>query len=228
MGKGFAIAALVLGILGLFTAGGLVIGSLLGLVLASVALVRGEGRDVAWAGVAANLLALATVFPVGAAVWTMRASPISLWEREDDSLPEPVQPSQAFVSPAAGAAPPPPPPPPTTRPAAAARPKPAGAAETGLSAPVRVGSGIPEPRKTRNVSPVYPPMALQARVQGVVVLECTIGPEGKVTRVVVVSGPPLLTDAAVDAVRQWEYTPTLLAGVPVPVIMTVRVNFKLS
>ena len=93
---------------------------------------------------------------------------------------------------------------------------------------MRVGGGIPEPRKTRNVSPTYPPTALQARIQGVVILECTISPEGKVVNVTPLRGHPLLTEAAVDAVRQWEYTPTLLNGVAVPVIMTVTVNFKLS
>ena len=93
---------------------------------------------------------------------------------------------------------------------------------------VRVGGSIPEPRKLKNVLPVYPPMAKQARVQGVVILECTIGVDGQVKDVKVLRGVQLLDAAAVDAVRQWVYTPTLLNGVPVPVIMTVTVNFKLS
>ena len=63
---------------------------------------------------------------------------------------------------------------------------------------------------------------------GVVILECTISPQGKVTDVKVLRGIPLLDQAAIDAVKQWVYTPTLLNGVPVPVIMTVTVNFKLS
>ena len=66
------------------------------------------------------------------------------------------------------------------------------------------------------------------RVQGVVILECTISPQGKVTDVKVLRGIPLLDQAAIDAVKQWVYTPTLLNGVPVPVIMTVTVNFRLS
>jgi len=70
--------------------------------------------------------------------------------------------------------------------------------------------------------------AKQARVQGVVILECTISPQGKVSDVKVLRGIPLLDQAAIDAVKQWVYTPTLLNGVPVPVIMTVTVNFKLS
>lgn len=93
---------------------------------------------------------------------------------------------------------------------------------------VRVGGQIKEPKKLKNVSPVYPDIAKQARVQGVVILECTISPQGKVSDVKVLRGIPLLDQAAVDAVKQWVYTPTLLNGVPVPVIMTVTVNFKLS
>jgi protein TonB len=93
---------------------------------------------------------------------------------------------------------------------------------------VRVGGQIKEPKKLKNVPPTYPDIAKQARVQGVVILECTISPQGKVTDVKVLRGIPLLDQAAIDAVKQWVYTPTLLNGVPVPVIMTVTVNFKLS
>jgi len=93
---------------------------------------------------------------------------------------------------------------------------------------VRVGGQIKEPKKLKDIKPVYPDIAKQARVQGVVILECTISPQGKVTDVKVLRGIPLLDQAAVEAVKQWVYTPTLLNGVPVPVIMTVTVNFKLS
>jgi protein TonB len=93
---------------------------------------------------------------------------------------------------------------------------------------VRVGGQIKEPKKLKHVAPAYPDIAKQARVQGVVILECTISPQGKVTNVTVLRGIPLLDQAAQDAVKQWVYTPTLLNGVPVPVIMTVTVNFKLS
>ena len=78
-----------------------------------------------------------------------------------------------------------------------------------------------------DVPPVYPPVAQAARVQGVVILEAVIGPDGRVTDVSILRSVPLLDDAAIEAVRQWEYTPTLLNGVPVPVIMTVTVNFQL-
>ncbi len=93
---------------------------------------------------------------------------------------------------------------------------------------VRVGGQIKEPKKVKDVKPVYPDIAKQARVQGVVILECTISPQGKVSEVKLLRGIPLLNEAAMEAVRQWVYTPTLLNGVPVPVIMTVTVNFKLS
>jgi protein TonB len=95
-------------------------------------------------------------------------------------------------------------------------------------APIRVGGNIKPPQKRRHVNPVYPPIAQSARVQGVVIIEATIGPDGKVKDAKVLRSIPLLDSAALDAVRQWEFTPTLLNGVPVPVIMTVTVNFTLQ
>ena len=96
------------------------------------------------------------------------------------------------------------------------------------AAPVRVGGNIKPPRKIRDVPPQYPPIAQSARVQGIVIIEATIGPNGKVQEARVLRSIPLLDNAALDAVKQWEYTPTLLNGVPVPVIMTVTVNFTLQ
>src|SRR5215207_2156604 len=107
------------------------------------------------------------------------------------------------------AAPPPPPPPPPP-------------------APVRVGGAIRQPTQLKKVNPVYPPIAQSARVQGVVIIEAIIGPDGRVTEAKVLRSIPLLDAAALDAVKQWVYTPTLLNGVPVPVIMTVTVNFTLQ
>ena len=95
-------------------------------------------------------------------------------------------------------------------------------------APVRVGGTTKEPRKIKNVKPRYPPAAIQSRIQGMVILECTIGPQGDVTRVTILRGIPLLDQAAIDAVRQWVYAPTLVDGAAVPVIMTVTINFKLQ
>ena len=65
-------------------------------------------------------------------------------------------------------------------------------------------------------------------MQGVVILEATIGTDGHVTDVKILRSIPLLDAAALDAVKQWEYTPTTLNGQPVPVIMTVTVNFTLQ
>ena len=96
------------------------------------------------------------------------------------------------------------------------------------TAPVRVGGNIKPPTKTRDVKPTYPAIAQSARVQGIVIIEATIGPNGKVTNAKVLRSIPLLDNAAIDAVKQWEFTPTLLNGVPVPVIMTVTVQFTLQ
>ena len=93
---------------------------------------------------------------------------------------------------------------------------------------MRVGGDIKQPQKRRDVKPVYPPIAQSARVQGLVIIEATIGPDGRVRDAKVLRGVPLLNDAALEAVRQWQYTPTLLNGVPVPVIMTVTVTFTLQ
>jgi periplasmic protein TonB len=94
--------------------------------------------------------------------------------------------------------------------------------------PVRAGSVVKEPRKLKHVEAVYPRPALQARVEGIVVLECTIDVTGHVADVKVLRGDPALDQAAVLAVKQWAYAPTLLDGVPVPVIMTVTVSFSLK
>ena len=109
-------------------------------------------------------------------------------------------------------APPPPPPPPPPAP----------------TAPVRVGGNIKPPTKIKNVNPTYPPIAQSARVQGIVIIEATIGQNGTVQEAKVLRSIPLLDQAALDAVKQWQFTPTLLNGVPVPVVMTVTVNFTLQ
>lgn len=70
-------------------------------------------------------------------------------------------------------------------------------------------------------------IAQRARVQGVVIIEATIGTDGSVQEAMVLRSIPLLDDAALDAVRQWKYKPTLVNGEPVPVIVKVTVNFSL-
>jgi protein TonB len=94
--------------------------------------------------------------------------------------------------------------------------------------PLRVGDVVKEPRKLKDVQPVYPSLALSGRLQGVVILECVVDTRGRVQEAKVLRGVPLLDQAALDAVRQWVYSITLVDGVPVPVIMTVTVSFRLG
>ena len=95
-------------------------------------------------------------------------------------------------------------------------------------APVRVGGDIKEPKKIKHVAPVYPDDARAAGVQGVVILEVLIDENGDVSDAKVLRTVPMLDQAAVEAVRQWRFTPTLLNNVPVTVVMTVTVNFTLG
>ena len=97
----------------------------------------------------------------------------------------------------------------------------------GSGEPFRIGGGIRAPAKVVDVAPVYPPEAREARVQGVVILEVTLSRTGEVSEVEVVRSTPLLDEAAVAAVRQWRYEPTLVDGEPVSVLMTVTMNFAL-
>jgi protein TonB len=111
------------------------------------------------------------------------------------------------------AAPPPPPPPP---------PLPA----MQMRQPIRVGGNVQEPQIIKLVPPVYPPIAVKARVYGTVVLEATLTAEGNVEQIRVISGHPLLINAAIDCVKQWQYEPTYLNGQPVEIILTAIVAFK--
>ncbi|HYT75567.1 MAG TPA: TonB family protein [Vicinamibacterales bacterium] len=101
-------------------------------------------------------------------------------------------------------------------------------AAAGVLAPVRVGGDIAVPIKILDVKPVYPAEAQQARVTGIVIIEATIAPDGTVGDARVLRSIPLLDRAALDAVRHWRFTPTVVSGVAVPVIMTVTVNFSLQ
>jgi protein TonB len=93
---------------------------------------------------------------------------------------------------------------------------------------VRIGGNVKTPEKTKHVAAVYPADAQAARVQGVVIIEARIEADGRVGAAHVLRSIPMLDEAALDAVRQWEFTPTLLNGVPVAVMMTVTVNFTLQ
>lgn len=94
--------------------------------------------------------------------------------------------------------------------------------------PVRPGGNVKPPDRIAYVKPVYPPIAVAARVSGSVFVEAIIGTDGVVRDARVIRSIPLLDEAALRAVRQWRYTPTLLNGVPVAVIMTVTVTFSLE
>ena len=104
----------------------------------------------------------------------------------------------------------------------------AEAREKAKAAALRVGGKVRPPTKIKNVTPVYPAAAKSAKVAGMVIIEATIGGNGKVIDAKVLRSVPMLDEAALEAVRQWEFTPTLLNGAPVPVVMTVTVNFKLQ
>jgi len=94
--------------------------------------------------------------------------------------------------------------------------------------PVRVGGKVTAPRKRHHVNPIYPSVAVAAKIQGTVVLEATIDENGNVVNVRVLLSIPLLDGAALEAVRQWKYEPTLLNGSPVPILMSVSVRFELG
>ncbi len=107
-------------------------------------------------------------------------------------------------------------------------PPPPAAAGAVESTPVPVGGSIRQPQKLHHVTPIYPDIARSARVSGVVILEAILAEDGTVRDVRVLRSVPLLDAAAVAAVREWRFTPTLLNGTPVPVVMTVTVAFTLN
>lgn len=112
---------------------------------------------------------------------------------------------------------PPPPPAPKAEP-----PKPAGPAR------VRMGGNVQSAKLIREVEPLYPMLARDARVQGVVRLQAVIAKDGTVQNLSLLSGQPLLIQAAMSAVKQWVYKPTYLNGTPVEVLTEVDVTFHLS
>jgi len=93
---------------------------------------------------------------------------------------------------------------------------------------IRVGARVQERNLITKVDPIFPPLAMQARIQGVVRFTIVIGKDGRVSNTELVNGHPLLVAAASDAVRQWAYKPTLLNGEPVEVVAQVDVNFTLA
>ena len=93
---------------------------------------------------------------------------------------------------------------------------------------IRVGGAVQAQNIISKVAPVYPPEAKQAGTQGTVRLSVVVGTDGKVESLNALSGPDVLVQVAVEAVKQWVYKPTLLNGQPVEALTTVDVNFTLS
>jgi len=93
---------------------------------------------------------------------------------------------------------------------------------------VRVSLGVSQGLLIRKVPPTYPPLARQARIQGVVILQAQISKEGNIQNLQLISGHPMLAPAAIEAVKQWKYKPYLLNGEPVEVDTQVQVNFTLA
>ena len=110
-------------------------------------------------------------------------------------------------------APPPPPPPP---------PAPAAPQQ-----PVRIGGQISAPELLQRVEPVYPEIAVIAKVTGTVILEAVVATDGTVESVKVLRPVKFLEQAAIDAVRQWRYKPLILNGVPTPFVLTVTLTFSI-
>ena len=93
---------------------------------------------------------------------------------------------------------------------------------------IRIGAAVQEQKLLHRIDPIYPPLAIRARIQGIVKLNVVISKEGAVKNVSVVSGHPLLVPSALEAVKQWSYQPTLLNGNPVEVVTEVTVPFNLD
>ncbi len=111
------------------------------------------------------------------------------------------------------------------------RPKPEPVVEKArarLDRPVRVHTKIQAAKLIRRVAPPYPRLARQARITGIVKIDAVIAKDGTMRSVQVLSGHPLLVKAALNAVKQWRYAPTLLNGEPVEVVTRIDVNFKLQ
>ncbi|PYT99355.1 MAG: energy transducer TonB [Acidobacteria bacterium] len=100
------------------------------------------------------------------------------------------------------------------------KPKPTG--------PVRIGGNVQAAKLVNRITPIYPPLARQTRISGTVRLHAIISKDGSIQQLEVISGHPLLQQAALDAVRQWRYQPTLLNGEPVEVDTTIDVIFSLN
>jgi TonB family protein len=93
---------------------------------------------------------------------------------------------------------------------------------------VRVSSGVANAMLVKKVNPVYPQDAKDNRIQGAVVMKLTIGKDGGIKDLQLISGHPALSPAAIETVKKWEFKPYLLQGEPVEVETSVTINFTLS
>jgi periplasmic protein TonB len=107
-------------------------------------------------------------------------------------------------------------------------PMPVAPKEKGPRAPIRVGGRVKEPRLISRVDPKYPALAVQTHMEGTVIVDAVIDEHGDVIEARVVSGPPLLIQPALEAVRRWKYEPTYLNDEPISVQLNVTVSFRLS
>jgi protein TonB len=92
---------------------------------------------------------------------------------------------------------------------------------------LKISSGVAQGLKTHDVTPIYPPAARNAAIQGDVILQATIDTEGRITNIRVVQGDPILVKASIDAVKEWRYRPYVFKGEPVVVETTIKVQFHL-
>ncbi|MCS7314579.1 MAG: TonB family protein [Bryobacterales bacterium] len=155
-----------------------------------------------------------------APVTSSTPSPVPAQGRALEQAPAQGSPTEQLSTPAPATSP--------TKPERAMAPEPAQPAGQQGGAALRVGGQVQEARLIRRREPVYPALARQARIQGVVRLEAVIGPDGRVEKVQAISGPPLLRQAAVDAVKEWVYEPGRLNGRPVSVTTQIEINFTLG
>ena len=93
---------------------------------------------------------------------------------------------------------------------------------------VRIGGSMKSPRLTRRVEPDYPDVAQRAAIEGIVILEATVGEDGRVDGVKVLRSQSLLEPAAIAAVKQWQYEPLIWNGRPTPFVLTVTLSFNLA
>ena len=98
-------------------------------------------------------------------------------------------------------------------------------ARTTVAQPVRIGGNVAPPRKVKDVAPVLSAQAIQAGIRGSVVFEIVVDQTGSISKATVLRSLPFLDQAALDCVKQWEYTPLVIDGMPRSVVMTVTVTF---